>query len=175
MEVIKVKVKLTTKDMYAYMMYNSYNAVAGAALMTSSVLILAFLYIFYQRLSVDQRVVLLVVSVAFPIGNPFLMYVRAAKQISSNHLYRHPLKYYFSKEGFEVRQGKQKLKVAWKQVTRVGNTAKYIYIYTPVLSVCILPKISFQNKIKELYNLIEDSLEGHNIKIPKEIKRKQII
>lgn len=175
MDVIKVKVKLKTKDMYAYMMYNSYSAVVGACLMVASIVIFAFLCILYQTLSVEQRMILLIASIAFPIGNPVLMYIRAAKQISANHLYRHPLKYYFSKEGFEVRQGKQKLKVDWNHVTRVSNTPKYIYIYTPALSVSILPKISFKNKIKELYNLIEDSLDGQNIKIPKEIKRKQMI
>lgn len=146
------EIKVTTWDMYVFLMYHTYHAFSGIFSIVAGVALILF-YFINRHGSISNLWIYLAFGIIFLIYQPVALYTRAAKQVKLGTSFKKPLGYRLSKEGIEVIQGDVTGQVTWDQVYRVRETGRLILVYTNARNAFIWVKAqmgSGEQAVKEM-------------------------
>ena len=140
MKEVKTKtIQMTYKALLSYVLNTNYQSVAGIMSLGLSLVCLAVLILFFGRISMRSRMLLLVVGLLFTVINPLLLAFRTFKQFKLSPSYRKPIVYTFTDEGIGIAQGDQDMTLGWDRIVRLLMTNSMIAIYTNRIHAFVIP------------------------------------
>ena len=165
MQQVKVKVEMTVKNMYDFLLRHSYCSVSGMIGVIFSISAIGVLIAKYPVLSNGQKILLIFGSLLFTVINPIAIYFSSVKQVKLNPTFRDELVYAIGDEGVTVQQNKQELLVTWSEVQKVVETRYNIIIYLTKVRAFVLPKENCKEQMVELKALIRQHVTGKACKL----------
>lgn len=164
---VKATVKLTAKELYGFLMHNTYSTFGsyiGVLLSLGS--IAGFFYMLgMPDVNPAFLVALLVIGLLFTVVQPLMLYSKAKKQVKVNEAINASLEYLISKSGIKVSQGEQSAFTTWDEIVKVTSTKNLVMLYTSRVNAYVIPKKDLKEGISELKKLIQDNCNAGYIKL----------
>ncbi len=164
---VKATVKLTTKELFSFLMYNTYSTVTSFIWIILS--IGAFIGFFYMLGMPEANpvylAVLLGIGLLFTVVQPIMLYFKAKKQVMKNEAINASLHYTFSKAGIGVAQGELSAFSNWDEIMKVTSNKTLIMLYTSRINAYIIPKASVGEALDDLKGLIKENCDAGYMKI----------
>ena len=154
---IKVTITVTAKDLFWFMLQHTYRSVGGVLSLLFSLAAFGMLLYCFDSVDFPYQVVLIISSLLFTVINPFLLFLRSAKQVKKNAAFSVPIEYIFTKKGFTMQQGDQRADALWSDLWRVRDGKHYLYLYGNSIRANIVPKSQLNGQAQALSQLIKES------------------
>ncbi len=132
-------VKMTFKALYSYVINTNYRNIMGILGLLLSLGSIVMLVLGWGKLSIINKVIFIIVALAFTVLNPLSLAIKTKKQLKTSPSYKMPLDYTFGSEGITISQGELSQDVKWSDVTRIMLTKNMIAIYTGPMSAFVIP------------------------------------
>ena len=164
---VKATVQLTTKELFSFLMYNTYSTIASFIWVLLS--IGGFVGFFYMlgmpNVNPLYLAVLLGIGLLFTVIQPIMLYFKAKKQIKKNEAINESLQYTFSKAGIGITQGELSAFCEWVEIMKVTSNKSIIMLYTNRMHAYIIPKKDVAEGLDELKQLIRENCDASYIKL----------
>lgn len=134
----KFEIKITTGDMFRFLMYHTYHGFSGIFSICAAAGLIAF-YL-WRGNHMTNGWIYLFFGVLFLVYLPWKMYTNAVRQVKLGDTFKKPLEYSVAQSGIGVRQGEASGQSAWDSVTKVRETRSSILVYTGARTAYIWPK-----------------------------------
>lgn len=158
---IQTSIKVTTKDMFFFMLQHTYRSVSGVCGLLFSAVSFAAMIRTWGTMDTSYTVLLAVCSALFTVINPLMLYTRSAKQVALNPAMKTPIIYTFSELGFTMKQGKEEAKAQYHNLYRVRNTKNYIYLYGTGTRANIISKKQLGGQAQAVTDMVK---KGYQMK-----------
>ncbi len=163
---IKFDVKMTTKYMFEFLYVNSYSGSRGIINYCFSLIAILALIFGYGD-SVYSMVALVVLALMFTVIDPFLLFVKAMRQVRVTQAFKNAITYEFKKEGFFVSQGTEMQEAPWEMILLAKETMGSIILFTGNNNAIILPKKCIGENLNDFKALLHEMRPAESAKIKK--------
>lgn len=155
------EVKLTTKDMFVFLLNNTYRKLTGIIWMVFSLIVVGVVIFTWGKEGVQiyQSILLIVLASLYTVINPIMLLFRAARQIKTNETLQKPLHYVVDEEGIEVSQGELSEKTLWENIWKAVKYGDQIVIYVTQLRVFNMPLRFVGDQYDALASLAKEGLK----------------
>ena len=134
------EIKMSTRDMYSFLMYHAYHGFSGVFSIVAGAVLLGY-YAYSMTAGVGaNRWIYLVFGVLFLVYQPWTLYTGALRQAKLNPVFKQPLHYLLDEEGITAAQGEAVSQIKWDAVVKVRETSARLYVYTGSRNACIWVK-----------------------------------
>ena len=156
-------VKLTAKDLWKFSLYHSNKGMLGIFNVIFSLAALFLLVTTLGSNTAMYRALLIICALMFTVWQPFLLYLKAAKQ-SKSPVIRNPMDLSFSREGIVVTQNTERLELIWENIGRVERIRGMMIVYMDKVHAYLLPDSITGEKKEALSELFRESLPAERRK-----------
>lgn len=157
-------IKVTTNDMYRFLMYHAYHGFSGIFSIAAGAALIIY-YILHRTGNVANVWMYLVFGILFLIYQPWTLFTRAAKQVQLSPVFKKPLGYSLSEEGITVAQDENTSRIAWEGVCKVCETSKSILVYTSSRNAYIWVKDQMGGKETAVRELLKQYVPAKKLKL----------
>lgn len=161
----KFDVKMTKKILYDFLMTHTYRSFSGWFSIIIGLCGVVFTIFSVGKAETMMTVVYGLFSVYFLLYQPLVLYMKAAKQIKMNPMYREPLHYEVNDEGILSFQNDQQALIPWENILKVTESKYSFLLYTGKISSFVLPRESMGTQITIVEGLIRKHLAAGKVKI----------
>ncbi len=161
----KFEVKVTTMDMFDFMMYHNYSSFGGKLSFLFSVVMLIVAIIKYNDFTTTQFAVMLVLGLLFTVINPLMLFVKSIKQAALNPMFRKGLTYNLDKDKIVISQGEVSNEVPLSEVTKVVETRRSTFVFVTRVRAYIWPKSSLGAQYLEVKNDLKKYIKPELVKM----------
>lgn len=154
---VVLEVKLSAKDLWKFSMYHSNKGGLGMFNLIFSVVAIFLLITTWGDNTAVYRVLLVICALMFTVWQPFLLYLKAAKQAKTPAIVN-AMRLSFSKEGVVVSQGEERLELEWENIARVENVRDMIIVYMDRVHAYLLPDSITGEKKAVLCGLMKENM-----------------
>lgn len=151
------EVNLTANDLWKFSMYHSNKGMLGIFNVIFSAAAIFLLITTWGSNTVLYRVLLIICALMFTVWQPFLLYLKAARQ-SKTPVIKNPMYLSFSEEEIVVAQGEEHLELIWENIGRVEQIKNMIIVYMDHVHAYLLPDRITGEKKAELCQLLRDKM-----------------
>lgn len=149
----KVSVKITSDDMFQFMLYHTYKGISGKISIVLGVFAIIFAIASWGQVTTNYSLILIFIGLLFLVYQPYTLYRKSVNQVKKNPVFKDTLTYEFSDEGISVSQNDQKVNFIWQDIYYVKNRKKYILVYTSRIHAYILPKMQLDKRADDIVKL----------------------
>lgn len=155
--VYELETKITTKELYSYLMMHTYSSFSGKICVILSVLALIMLLLGAGKGDMTKTAILGIVAVLYTVINPVMLYLKAARQAKLNPAYKDSMKFGFHEKGVNIAFGGNEGMIPWDKIRKGKKTKKVYALYTdPIHAFLIATK-----DLRKTGTEIEDYIEEH--------------
>lgn len=158
-------VKMTKKILYDFLMTHTYRSFGGWFSIVIGVLGIVMTITSIGKASMTMTVVYAAFSLYFLLYQPITLYLKAAKQLKLNAMYREPMHYEVNDEGITTSQNEQVAQIPWEKVLKVTESKYSYFLYTGRIYSFVLPKESMGVQAAVVESLIKKHLAPGQVKI----------
>lgn len=163
-ERIRVKIRTSLKDLYAFMLYHTYTGFEGLFGLLCGILCLIAGLGFADRLGFPWFLVADVFGILYTIGNPVILYARAIKQAKKSIVFVNDIIYFMDTNGFSIKVAQESARFEWSEVTKVVCVGKRLLIYMGRKNAYILPLEQLGVQTEEVVSLIKEAIPEKKLK-----------
>lgn len=160
---MKFRVKMTSKDLFEFSMYNSYKGAMGLFNVIFTVAALALLVFTWGSVSVWQRVLLAACGLIFTVVQPLLLHYKAGKQAETPG-FSTPVDMTFTDEKIYVNQAGVEGELEWKQVWKAVRIPTMFILMMGPSHGYLLPNRSVEGHEEELTDILRKNLPDKKTK-----------
>lgn len=157
----EVKVNLTDKDLYSFLMYHNYHGAQGKLGILVAALAFVAAVVTFGRVEMMYTILYVVCGVVFLVYTPLSLKLKSKKQFILVPDLKEEMTYTFADEGITSSMKDQSVSVKWINLFKIVGTKEYLYMYSDRLHASIIPKSAIK---PEDY---EGLLEFMTLKAPK--------
>lgn len=161
---IEADVKLTSKDLFDFMMYHTYAGFNGKFSILIGLLVIVVAAVTFGKVDLIYSVMYVVFGVIFIIYTPVSLKMRASRQFLSSPVFKQGIAYTFSDTGITSAIGEEQMEVLWDNVYKVVQSKGLILIYTTRVNASILPKSELGEKYEDILAMIKQHVKSSKIK-----------
>lgn len=155
---LEFDVKMSPKVMYDYLIYHTYNSMAGImGTVVGVILIMGFVNTKYP--------IYLIAGIVVIAYLPISLFVRANQQVQATPAFKKPLHYTMTDEGISVSQDGQQEMQKWDSCVKAVSTPSSIILYTTKTTASIFPKKDMGEKKDALIAMISTHMDPKKVKI----------
>jgi len=155
---LELDVKITSSDLYDYLLYHTYTGFSGMlGTLVGVFLIMAFISTRY--------VIYLIAGVVLIAYMPCSLFLKAKQQALNNSAFKEPLHYKMTEEGISVSQGENEETQSWESCVKAVSTGRSIILYTSRKTASIFPKRDLGGKKELLIQMISTHMPPKKVKI----------
>lgn len=155
--VYELETKITTKELYSYLMMHTYSSFSGKVCVILSILALIMLLLGAGKGDMTKTAILGIVAALYTVINPVMLYLKAARQAKLNPAYKDSMKFGFHEKGVNIAFGGNEGMITWDKIIKKKKTKKVYALYTdPIHAFLIAIKDLRKNGTE-----IEDYIEAH--------------
>ena len=152
-DLVSVKCKPGTLDIFAYKMYHSFWCTAGIGRLIFSALFLAIGFATIGDIDWYLTVIVLFIGMLNVVVTPLLYLYQASKAANASI----PITYTFRNDVIVANDGKNRVELPWSSLPLVVLMRKEMFIYTSAVEALVLPRRQLDGKDAEVLHAIETS------------------
>ena len=153
---IEIDVMLDKKSLSHFLLYHNYARFSGVIGVILSLAALVGLVWKWNVWSVEQRIILVLLSLLFTVFQPLMLMWKGRKQLMLEE-FQIPFHYVFDAEGVTISQKEQSQKVAWNEIRKIKYKKEAIYVYTSTISAFVVPQSQCDGKFDKLVALMKEN------------------
>lgn len=153
--VYELETRITTKELYSYLMMHTYSSLSGKAYIILSILALMMLLLGAGKGDMTKTVILSVVASLYTVINPVMLYFKAAKQAKLNPAYKDFMKFGFHEKGMNIAFGGNEGMITWDKIIKVKKTKKIYALYTDSIHAFLISVKDLRKNGTEIEEYIE--------------------
>ena len=159
---VNINAKLTTKEMFDFLMHHNYRSFGGVTgvLLSLGALVIFFLNIGNEDMRLAYKVALLVIGLVYTVIQPIMLYKKAATQVKVSDSVNKPLTYTFTDEDLTISLEDEKVTHQYEDVLMIKSTRVSILIYVTVYRAFILPKKDIGDNFEELKDILKRNVKN---------------
>lgn len=152
---VTINAKLTTKEMFNFLMYSNYYTFGGITgiLLSVGALAVCLININNEQVRIEYKIALFVIGLIYTVIQPIMLYKKAAAQVKNSDSINKPLTYIFDENGITISLGEEKVTHKYEDVFMIKSTRVSVFVYITRYRAFILPKKDIgenMNVFKEL-------------------------
>lgn len=151
-------VKLTTGDLYRFLMHNTYRKIIGIVWLVFSAAVIVVVVLTWGQIQLLQSILLLVLASLYTIINPIMLLFRAHRQIKNTPSFRKPLHYVVDEEGITVSQDDACETTPWSNMWKAVKYGNQYVVYVTNIRVFNIPIRCLQDQTETLKELARQGL-----------------
>ncbi len=157
--IYEVETRVTTKELYSYLMMHTYSSFSGKIYIIISILALVMLLLGAGGSDMTMKIVLVVVASLYTIVNPIMLYFKAAKQAKTNPAYKDVMKFGFHEKGMNLAFGGNEGMIPWDKIMKVKKTKKVYAIYTDPIHAFLIAAKDLKKNGDEIALYMEEHIK----------------
>lgn len=162
---IEFDIKLTSKDMYRFNLYQTYTGFQGWFSIVFSIVILALSVITYGDVTLNYTIMYACIGIILLIYMPVSLWLRSKRSLSVSEVLRGTLHYEIGEEGFKVSQGEASAELPWEQIYRMVATKNNILVYSTRINAYVIPREQLGEKYDGLEKIANAKLPKYRVKM----------
>lgn len=164
---VKIKVQMTTKIMYDFLLFHNYTSVHGLVGIALGLGVIGLFIFNPGEVQESIRLIYLVFGIFFLIYLPLSLYMKAKKQVILTPMFKKPLEYIMSDTGITILQEDAQAEIKWEELLKIRESRKSIIIYAAKNRALILPLDSIKGQHDSVSRLINEHMKPERIKLRK--------
>lgn len=157
-KMIELDVKISSGDLYDYMLRHTYNSPAGV--IGSAFAAVLIVFAFYT-----QTWAFIVLGVFLLLYLPWTLFVKSRRQVRSNPSFQNPLHYVLDDTGITISQGEESVQYPWEELYKAVSTGRSIIVYTSPVNATLFPKKQIEDKKACVIEMISTHMPPDKVKI----------
>lgn len=153
---IKATITTDVRDLYSFMLQHTYRCAGGVLSLLFSIGAFILLLNCFTAVGTEYKIILVICSALFTIINPLMLWQRAKRQVKRNPGFCAPIEYTFTGKGFTMQQGETKATAEWRDLWKIRDGKKYLYLYGNTVRANIIPKKQLGAQAQELSRMIKE-------------------
>lgn len=162
---IKIKVQMTEKAMYHFLLHNYYSKFSGIFGTALGIFVFALAVLSGVEGNYSTTVLFGFLTVILLFMEPFSLKSAAKRQIKNSEMFQKPLIYTFSEEGLSVEQDEEKAMNNWDNFMKIVATKQIMILYVTRVRAIIIPKEDLKDDYQAVVEIIKKN-------VPKKVKVK---
>lgn len=155
---VKFEVKITSGDLYDYMLHHTYGSFSGLiGAVAGALMVVAYF--------AGASILCLIGGIVVLLYLPVTLFLRSKQQYLSNPAFKNPLHYTLTDEGITVSQGEEEQTQAWDAMYKAVSTTKSLIVYTSPVNAAIFPKRDLGEKASGVIEMISTHMPPKKVKI----------
>lgn len=150
------KVNITVKDIFCFLMNNTYRKLTGVIWIIFSIVVLGVAIYTWGDVKIANSILLIVMSLLYTVVNPIMLYLKAKAQVKNNDYFNNELMYKTDSKGITVSQGAESTTIKWDEMWKAVKYGQIAVVYVTTIRAFILPI----RCIGEQYNNFVDNASG---------------
>ena len=159
---VELDVKITSGDLYDFLLRHSYNSVSG---LLGAVIGALGVIVGISR----QYCIYLILGVVILLYLPWTLYIKSKQQAVNNPVFKEPLHYVLDENGITISQGDSSTCQKWEDCLKAVSTGRSIIVYTAKNNATIFPKSQMQDKTTDVIEMISTHMPPTKVKIRSEM------
>lgn len=136
---VKFDVKITEKDLFLFLLNNTYRKFTGAIMLLFSIGCIAVTVVTWGDVPIQNTVLLIVLASFYLVINPLILYSKARRQVKNNDYFNHVLSYEADSVGITVRQGEDMVSIKWEEMWKAVRYGSIVVVYISTIRAFTLP------------------------------------
>lgn len=162
---INIKVKITTNDLYEFLMHNNYFSVKGVISVLFSIMAIIGTILYWKDFSTFYKGFMILLSLLFTVIVPIEYYIRARRQAKKG--FEEEFNYTFNEEGITIAKGEESSALKWNEVMKVISTKNLVITYFTPIRAFIIPKRCLDGEFDSLKDIMENKTSCYKFKMKK--------
>ena len=162
---IEFDIKLESKDMYRFNMYQMYSGFHGIFSIVIAVLAFAMAVMTYGEVTMTYTLIYSLFGVLFLIYMPVTLWMRSKHSLAASEVLKNTLHYQMDEEGVHVSQGEDSALLPWNQIYRMTATKHNVLIYSSRTVAYVVPKSQIGDAYSKMAELANRKLEKYRVKM----------
>lgn len=155
---VKFDVKITSGDLYDYMLHHTYGSFSGlVGAVAGALMVVAYF--------MGARFLCLVGGIVILLYLPVSLFLKSKQQYLANPAFKNPLHYVMTEEGISVSQGEEVQMQAWDAMHKAVSTTKSLIVYTSPVNAAIFPKRDLGEQASAVIEMISTHMPPKKVKI----------
>lgn len=162
---VEFDVKLTSRDMYRFNMYQMYTGAHGWISIFAAIFLWVMAAERYGEVTTTYTIAYIAFGFVFLFYLPVTLYVRSKHSIAASEVLRNTLHYTVGENGFLVSQGEASAELKWEQIYRMVATKYNVLVYSTRINAYVIPREQLGENYAPLAELANAKLEKHRVKM----------
>ena len=162
---VKASVKITRKEMYDYLLYNSYSSILGVLVVIFGIVNLAMGINGLITGNSATAFMYIAFGVIFIFSIPILLWVNAGVSVRSTELFKKPIEYVLDDEGIHASQDDKSDSTGWDAIVKVRATRLSILLYVSKRSIIVIPRASLGTQQTQAIEIISTHVDSAKVRI----------
>lgn len=155
---IEFDVKMTSGDLYDYMLHHTYGSMSGLIGAVAGALMVVAGFS-------GAGVLCIIAGIVILLYLPVTLFLKAKQQFLANPAFKQPLHYKLTEEGIEVSQGEEVQSQKWEDMYKAVSTTKSLVIYTTAVNAAIFPRRDLGEQLPAVIEIISKHMPPKKVKI----------
>ena len=155
---IEFDVKISSNDLYDYMLRHTYSSLSGVM---GSVVGVLMLILFAS----NRQPICLIIGMVILLYLPWTLFIKSRQQALTTPAFKKPLHYRLNDEGIEVSQDDTVEQLGWDGMVKAVSTVNSVIVYTTKTNACIFPKKDLGDKKYKVIEIISTHMPPDKVKI----------
>ena len=155
---VELDVKITSGDLYDFLLRHSYNSVSG---LLGAVMGALGVIVGISR----QYWIYVILGVVILLYLPWTLFIKSRQQAANNPVFKEPLHYVLDENGITISQGDSFACQKWEDCLKAVSTGRSIIVYTAKNNATIFPKSQMQDKTTDVIEMISTHMPPAKVKI----------
>lgn len=162
---VEFDIKLTSRDMYRFNMYQIYSGVHGWVSALAAILFWVMAGRNYGEVTMTYTILYIAFGFVFLLYLPITLYVRSKHSIAASEVLSDTLHYAVGETGFRVSQGEASAELKWEQIYRMVATKHNVLVYSNRVNAYVIPREQLGEAYVPLAELANAKLAKHRVKM----------
>lgn len=162
---IEFDIKLTSKDMYRFNLYQTYTGFQGWFSIIFSIVILALSVITYGDVTLNYTLLYAAFGIIFLVYMPVSLWIRSKHSLAASEVLRNTLHYEVGEKGFTVSQGEASAELPWEQIYKMTANKNNVLVYSTRINAYVIPKEQLGDKYADLAKIANEKLPKYRVKM----------
>lgn len=162
---IEFDIKLTSKDMYRFNLYQTYTGFQGWFSIVFSIVILALSVITYGDVTLTNTGMYVGFGLIFLMYMPVSLWIRSKHSLTASEVLRNTLHYQIGEKGFMVSQGEASAELPWEQIYRMVGTKSNVLVYSSRINAYVIPREQLAEKYADVAKIANEKLPKYRVKM----------
>ena len=155
---LKFDVDMSVKDMYKFLLNNTYRKLTGIIWIIFSLVVIGVTIYTWGDVQIMNSVLMILLASLYTVINPLMLYLKARKQVNGNDFFNKTLHYSVNDKGIEVSQNEEKSFVKWNEMWKIVRYGSQVIVYVTTIRAFVWPIESIGENYDSLVELADNKL-----------------
>lgn len=157
---IKFDVDISVKDMYKFLLNNTYRKLTGIIWIMFSLLVIVITVYTWGEVELLHSLLMILLASLYTVINPVILYCKARKQVRSNQSFNGTLSYTVDDRGIKVTQKDEEASSGWDEIWKIVRYGNQVVVYITTVRAFVWPIDSIGDGYASLVKLASEKLGG---------------